>query len=203
MHPPCQLQIPLTKGYDSLNRLVLIGENWTVPQIMVVSNNSATKAIQGGVILESTIRGTADPLFGRGLPSVIGSSYVNDDFGPLNFTHVFMDNLTVRVDAGTNTSPLPASMTAVNLAQVAQCEVGHLMCDINISITNSVQPLVGASGFVTPAYNNRGYTNINALILFGYDFALLMSEHTYVKLPHYCGRKCWGKVFWWRAPPAH
>ena len=179
-NPICQIRVPLSSTYANLCRISLVGESWTVPQIMVVNNNSATQVVQGGVIFESTIRGTADNVNGNGAASVIGSGWIIDDFGPLNFTHFAIDNICVRTNAHSGATYLPSTMTAVDLRLVAQTDIGRILTDITAPITASVEPAFDVYGLRFPSYNNRGFSNVDALVSFGYTWGVEMAEHAFI-----------------------
>jgi hypothetical protein len=134
----------------------------STPPPPIVSVVGTTPVPDGHLILQSTLNaGVGGALLGG--------------HGPGGFTNVLFrtENVTYRMP------PNPV-LTALNLSQVAACDIDNVVCDVgSYYVQGLTQPTTATSyGIRLPAVGNGAYTRLGAVNIIGFYTGLQVNEHT-------------------------
>ena len=172
VNPNCQLYIPLTDNSSTeYPRIKILG---STPPHLLVSGFGGTSQVNSGVVLKSGIIGSGTK------PSVIGSPWFADTFGPLNNTSFDIENITIQTRTKTGSTHIAPTMTHLNLSYPGQVTVNNVKLITQSDASTSVTAVgTGTVGIILPIINNRGINQIGLINISDCDTAIAISEHFY------------------------
>jgi hypothetical protein len=166
--PNAQLYIPLSSidNTDSAASIRLLGET---PPSLFIDFQDASYPTNKGVILRSTRRDSA--------ANIIGSPWETILYGDYNYSHLWIENMTLRVRSITGFTHVKPIMTGVDGGRLSMLSMTNCRVDTESPTSLSITPDSLTSGVVTPKVNNADLSYYNNLVVQGCWNGVVVGEN--------------------------
>lgn len=147
--------------------ITFLGEVAPSPNVSVLANYTINP---NSVIIYSDITGSGT------YPSILGSDFSVSGAGNLNPAYITIKNINFRVKGNIGASG--PTMSCANLSNIGFAKVDGVVCELDVSLNNSVLPVAETFGIYMPKNGNGAYNPISDSMVAGFKYGYICPEHT-------------------------
>jgi hypothetical protein len=159
VNPNAQLYIPFNSISNTITSpsVNIVGE--TPPNLFIDFQANSFPTNQG-VVIRSTRLDAGANIFGTPWETMV--------YGDYNYTHLHMENITIRARSFTGTSHVAPQMSALKMGKISMLTTKNCRFDTESPTYYSVTPNSSTVGIQTPRHNNADLSYHENIVVQGY-----------------------------------